>query len=130
MTPLWVLVAEAVSVPRVEGVEGVVLGAHPSFTLLVLVRPPKSASIQLLATVPPASPVVVPGVHTARFVALALSVPVPLLNIFMMLATWDQVLSPILVNWLLLVSPLCSLLINPLKSIVVKALLFPSGAVL
>ena len=46
--------------------------------------------------------VLVPGVHTARFVALVpLLVSVPLLNILMMLATWAQALSVILDHWLL-----------------------------
>ena len=50
--------------------------------------------------------VLVPGAHTARFVALLvlLVVSSPLLNIFMMLATCDQVVSLILPNWLLVLS--------------------------
>ena len=62
--------------------------------------------------------------HTARFVALAS----PLLNILMMLATWAQALSVILDHWLPLELAV-PLLCNPLNSIVVNAVLLPSGAV-
>lgn len=130
VTPLCFLVAEMVFSVRVLGEEGEegegVTSFHPVLTVPPSVPPSvppvKSASIQ------PAL-----SLHTARFVALVVTPLVstaPLLNIFMMLATWFQVrLSWILDHWLLPSELAEPLLNNPLNSIFANALLFPSGAV-
>lgn len=128
MTPLWVLLAALVVSARLEG-ELEPVGSvgsvmfHPSITLLVLlVLPPKSASI------PP-----LPTVQGSKLFGAVLSLlaPPPLLNIFMMLATWDQLALEILDHWLVLpaIAALPAASINPLNSILSNFSLFPSGAV-
>ena len=114
---------------RPAGEPPVGLGVHPSLTVPPdpFVGAVKSALIQLLA------PVVLPTVQGSKFLAVVLLLPplvslFPLLNIFMILATWAQVFSVILDHWLPAVAE--PLLCNPLKSIFANALLLPSGAVL
>lgn len=119
VTPLCFLVTVEVLVSRAAAAV-----PHSCLTVPLV----KSAWIQLLVV-----PVLLPGVQGSRFVALGplLASLFPLLNIFMMLATWAQVFSLILDHWLpVLVLLLAARLYNPLNSIFFNTLLLPSGAVL